>query len=307
MRIVFMGNPVFAIPTLETLLNSNHEIVAVVSNPIKRIGRNNKESLTPVGDYAQKYNLNNINPESLKSVRFKEELISLKPDIFVVVAFRILPSSLINLPRFGSVNLHASLLPKYRGAGPIQWALMNGDKTTGITIFQIQPTIDSGDILYQKKVEIYKNDDMQSLGIRLCKIGANSMLNVLTHFEKGTIQRQTQNVREISLAPKITKEMLIINWFWTAEKIHNWVRGLSPSPGMYTIYKGKKLGIFKTEIKKGSGRSGKILELNKNNFLIGTGKGIISILELQLEGRKKMEIKNFLMGSYMKKGEILGK
>ena len=306
MRIVFMGNPSFAIPTLKILLQSDHDVVAVVSNPVKYIGRNNKKSLTPVGNFALENNLNNINPKSLGSKKFKKKLIDLNPDIFVIVAFKILPVSLINLPKYGSVNLHASLLPKYRGAGPIQWSLMNGDKTTGITIFQIKKKVDTGDILFQKVVKINKNDNMQSLGMRLCLIGAEMMLFVLDNFLEKKIKKIPQSLDNISLAPKITKDMLIINWSWSARKIHNWIRGLSPIPGMHTIYKRKKIRIFKTKIIKGLAESGVIYKLNKKNCLIGTGENIISILELQLEGKKKMNIGDFLMGSFFKEGDILG-
>ena len=305
MRVVFMGNPSFAIPTLKTLMQSDHDVVAVVSNPIKRIGRNNKKSLTPVGSFAVKNNLTNINPESLKSESFRKKLISIKADIFIVVAYKILPSSLINIPKYGSLNLHASLLPKYRGAGPIQWALMNGDKVTGITIFRLKRKIDTGNILFQQKVNIKKNDNMQTLGMRLCEIGADSMISVLKDINDDKIKSYSQNSDKMSFAPKITKEMLLINWSWSAKKIHNWVRGLSPLPGMHTFFKSKKVRIFKTKVIKGSGKKGVIVSLNKENCLIGTGDQLISILELQLEGKKKMNISEFLMGASFSKGSIL--
>tara|TARA_E500000075_G_C6952729_1_gene300524 strand:+ start:101 stop:1006 length:906 start_codon:yes stop_codon:yes gene_type:complete len=301
-----MGNPLFAIPTLKALMQSDHDVVAVVSNPIKRIGRNNKRSLTPVGSFAVKNNLTNINPASLKSESFRKKLISIKADIFIVVAYKILPSSLINIPKYGSLNLHASLLPKYRGAGPIQWALMNGDKVTGITIFRLKRKIDTGNILFQQKVNIKKNDNMQTLGMRLCEIGADSMILVLKDINDDKIKSYSQNSDKVSLAPKITKEMLLINWSWSAKKIHNWVRGLSPLPGMHTLFKSKKVRIFKTKVIKGSGEKGVIVSLNKENCLIGTGDQLISILELQLEGKKKMNISEFLMGANFSKGSILG-
>ena len=301
-----MGNPSFAIPTLKALMQSDHDVVAVVSNPIKRIGRNNKRSLTPVGSFAVKNNLTNINPASLKSESFRKKLISIKADIFIVVAYKILPSSLINIPKYGSLNLHASLLPKYRGAGPIQWALMNGDKVTGITIFRLKRKIDTGNILFQQKVNIKKNDNMQTLGMRLCEIGADSMISVLKDINDDKIKSYSQNSDKMSFAPKITKEMLLINWSWSAKKIHNWVRGLSPLPGMHTLFKSKKVRIFKTKVIKGSGDKGVIVSLNKENCLIGTGDQLISILELQLEGKKKMNISEFLMGANFSKGSILG-
>ena len=301
-----MGNPLFAIPTLKALLKSHHNVVAVVSNPIKRIGRNNKKSLTPVGNFAVKNNITNINPDSLKSEGFRKKIVLTKADIFIVVAYKILPSSLINIPKYGSLNLHASLLPKYRGAGPIQWALMNGDKITGVTIFQIKRIVDTGNILFQKRVTIKRDDNMQTLGMRLCEIGADSMLSVLKNIEDKKVDSSPQNPYGISLAPKITKEMLIINWSWAAKKIHNWIRGLSPYPGMYTFLKNKKVRIFKTKVIEGLGEKGVIVSLDKKSCIIGTGDQLISILEIQLEGKKKMDIRDFLMGSTFKKGNILG-
>jgi methionyl-tRNA formyltransferase len=301
-----MGNPSFAIPTLKALIRSDHNVIAVVSNPIKRMGRNNKRSLTPVGSFAVKNNITNINPESLKSENFRKKLVLIKADIFIVVAYKILPSSLINIPKYGSLNLHASLLPKYRGAGPIQWALMNGDKVTGITIFQIKRKVDTGNILFQQKVNIKKDDNMQTLGMRLCEIGADSILSVLKNIKNDKIKSYSQNSDKISLAPKITKEMLLINWSWTAKKIHNWIRGLSPHPGMYTFFKNKKVRIFKTKVLKGPGEKGVIVSLNKESCLIGTGDQLISILEIQLEGKKKMNIIEFLMGASFSEGSTLG-
>ena len=301
-----MGNPSFAIPTLKALIRSDHNVIAVVSNPIKRMGRNNKRSLTPVGSFAVKNNITNINPESLKSENFRKKLVLIKADIFIVVAYKILPSSLINIPKYGSLNLHASLLPKYRGAGPIQWALMNGDKVTGITIFQIKRKVDTGNILFQQKVNIKKDDNMQTLGMRLCEIGADSILSVLKNIKNDKIKSYSQNSDKISLAPKITKEMLLINWSWTAKKIHNWIRGLSPHPGMYTFFKNKKVRIFKTKVLKGPGEKGVIVSLNKESCLIGTGDQLISILEIQLEGKKKMNIIEFLMGASFSEGRTLG-
>ena len=301
-----MGNPSFAIPTLKALMQSDHDVVAVVSNPIKCIGRNNKKSLTPIGSFAVKNNLNNINPESLKSESFRNKLVLIKADIFIVVAYKILPSSLINIPKYGSLNLHASLLPKYRGAGPIQWALMNGDNITGITIFQIKKRVDTGNILFQKKVNIKVDDNMQTLGMRLCTIGAHSMLSVLKDIKNDSIKSYPQNSEEMTLAPKITKEMLLINWSWTAKKIHNWIRGLSPYPGMHTLFKNRKVRIFKTKVFKGSGKEGVIVSLDKESCLIGTGDQLISILEIQLEGKKKMNISEFLMGANLSKGIKLG-
>ena len=306
MKIIFMGNAEFAVPTLSKLIESKHDIAAVVSNPIKSIGRNNKKSLTPVGNYAVGEKIPLITPNSLKTSDFKKKLLSFNPDIFVVVAYKILPSSIINLPKFGSLNLHASLLPKYRGAGPIQWALINGDKSTGVTIFQISSKVDTGEILDKIEVKIKKEDNMLTLGTRLCTIGADRMLNVLNNLERGTLKRESQDVNNISLAPKITKEMLLIDWSLSAERIHNWVRGLSPWPGMYTTYKGKKISIFKTKIMDGTANIGEVI-IKEYECLVGTGNKLLSILEIQIEGKRRMPIKKFLMGFSFQPDSILGK
>ena len=306
MKIIFMGNPEFAIPTLSKLIDSKHEIIAVVSNRIKSIGRNNKKSLTPVGSYAIEKKIPLITPSSLKSLDFEQKLLSFKPDIFVVVAYKILPPSLINLPKFGSLNLHASLLPKYRGAGPIQWALINGDKTTGVTIFQISSKVDTGEVLDKVEVKIEEEDNMLTLGMRLCTIGADLMHNVINNLERGNVKREMQDINNISFAPKITKEMLIIDWSLPAEKIHNWVRGLSPWPGMYTTFENKKIILFKTKVIDGTANIGEVI-IKEDECFIGTGHKLLSILEIQKEGKKRMHIRNFLMGFSLPSGSVFGK
>ena len=204
-------------------------------------------SHTPVGQFSKDNDLTLLEPQSLDSFELKNKLIDLKPDVFVVVAYKILPKDLIDIPKFGSLNLHASLLPKYRGAGPIQWALMNGDKTTGVTIFQIKAKVDAGDILMQEEINILEDDNMLSLGKRLCTHGADLMTNVLDKIETNEqVNGLVQDSRLATPAPKIKKDMTIINWNWESKKIHNWIRGLAPYPGMSTTYCGKRLRIFKT-------------------------------------------------------------
>ena len=231
-----MGNSSFSLPALEKVIESNHELISVVSNPPKKMGRGKYFNYTAVGEYAKRNNISLIHPKSLDSKIFLEQLKALEPDLFVVVAYKILPKSLIEVPQYGSVNLHASILPKYRGAGPIQWALMNGDTSTGVTIFQIKPDVDTGDILLQKKIGIKKEDNMLSLGMRLCTEGAKLLVTVIDKIEKNDINRIPQKKLGVTLAPKITKAMTFINWSWSAKKIHNWIRGLSPFPGMITKY-----------------------------------------------------------------------
>ena len=307
MRIVFMGNPNFSLPALEKVIESNHELISVVSNPPKRMGRGKNKKYTAVGEYAKRKKIPLLNPEALNSKSFSEKLKSLQPDLFVVVAYKILPQSLIEIPKYGSVNLHASILPKYRGAGPIQWALMNGDSSTGVTIFQIKPDVDTGDVLSQKIIEIKDEDNMLSLGTRLCTEGAKLLITVIDKIENDDIIRMPQNKLGVTLAPKITKEMTIINWSWSAKKIHNWVRGLSPFPGMITKHNNKILRFFKTELFPGKeSEIGEVVRSNKNQLVVSTGKGLLSIIEIQLEGKKKLLISEFLNGNTIMLGSRLG-
>ena len=303
-----MGNPSFAIPTLKAIIQSEHELIAVVSNPPKRIGRGRSLSHTPVGKFSQDNKIPLIESQDLRSNELKNELHFLRPDVFIVVAFKILPNSIIDIPKYGSLNLHASLLPKYRGAGPIQWALMNGDKKTGVTIFQIKPKVDTGDILLQKEVDILNDDNMLSLGNRLCEYGAHMMIEVLNNIEAdGKVNGIRQDPKLATPAPKIRKNMTEIDWKWTSRKIHNWVRGLTPFPGMSTNYKGKRLRVFDTSIQPGVNLSpGTIIEAEGNRLIIATVDGALRIHELQIEGKKRMNADDFLRGNKMQSGDLLG-
>ena len=308
MRVVFMGNPEFAIPTLKLLLKSRHDLLAVVSNKPKPMGRGRILKSTPVGQFAKENKIKLLEPDNLSSIDFHNQLENLEADIFLVVAYRILPEKIIGIPKHGAINLHVSLLPKYRGAAPIQWALMNGDTETGITVFQINRKVDTGDILVQKKFPIYKDDNMLTLGTRLCNSGAEIMVDVIGKIEKGSIKISKQNQESVSFAPKITKKMRCINWSWSATKIHNWVRGLSPYPSMYTFLNGQNMKVFKTFIEKSSiCKPGQIIKINHDSILIGTGNNLLGLLEVQLEGKKKLFIEEYLKGSPIDKKWIFGK
>jgi len=303
-----MGNPQFAIPTLNAIQKSDHDLIAIVSNPPKPIGRGRILHSTAVGQFAKDNLIHLIEPKNLNSENLSEELKKLNPDIFVVVAYKILPEKLLLLPRHGSINLHASLLPKYRGAGPIQWALMNGDKNTGVTIFQIKKKIDAGDILLQKEIKIDDDDNMLSLGMRICEEGAKMVLTVLKKIEDDTIKIIVQDSNKITFAPKITKEMSIINWNWQNVKIHNWIRGLSPFPGMSTFFKKRRLRIYKTSLLDGQIKNpGQVIQSSKERLIISTGKGLLEIFEIQLEGKKKLPVREFLMGIDIKSGDMFGR
>jgi len=294
-----MGNPKFALPSLESLLQSQHEVKAVVSNPAKPMGRNRALKHTNVGSYSIQNNIELIELDSFNNNAIYKKLCSLNVDIFVVVAFRILPEDYISIPKFGSINLHASLLPSYRGAAPIQWALMNGDKTTGVSVFQIEKKVDTGKIITQEKIDIDKNDNYEILSNKLSKVGAGALVEALNNLEEGEVDYNKQDNSLVTKAPKISKEMLRIQWDWPAAKINNWVRGLSPKPCMMAIFQNKRTKILKTLVLDDKVKSapGKIKAAANSSLEIYTGRGLISILELQQEGKKCLPIDQFLRGT----------
>ena len=300
-----MGNPKFAINPLKSLLASNHDIVAVISNPPKPMGRKKILQHTDVGKYALDNNLNLIELDDFDNLDIFQNISSLNVDIFVVVAFRILPKKYIELPKFGSINIHASLLPKYRGAAPIQWALMNGDNVTGVSIFQIEKKVDTGGIIHLEKIKIQNQDNFETLSDKLSELGSKALLKSLRLLENDDFKLLVQDNKKSTKAPKIKKEMLRINWSWEAEKINNWIRGLSPFPGMYTVYNGKKLKIFESSVVHNDAELsiGKIEVINFKELIVHCADKMISILEIQQEGKKRLSIQDFLKGSNIKNGD----
>ncbi len=297
MKIVFMGSPDFSIPSLKILLNSNHKILAVVTQPDKERGRGQKISFTPVKQFAVDKNIPVYQPEKLKgNQEFVEQMKALQPDLFVVVAFRILPKEIFEIPRYGSFNLHASLLPKYRGAAPIQWALINGETETGLTTFRLAEKVDTGNIYLQEKVEISPDDNFESLHDRMSLQGAELVLKTVELIESGEYRLKQQDDSLASPAPKITKEICRIDWNKSAGEIHNLVRGLSPHPAAYFNYNEKVIKIYKTEIMENIDLKPFQIEQTKKELIIGCRKNALRILELQLEGRKRMSAEEFLRG-----------
>jgi len=301
-----MGNPSFALPPLEKLTHSSHEIIAIISNPPKPMGRKRILNHTDVGKFALQKNIELIELDSFDDNEVYKKIVSLNVDIFVVVAYRILPEKYISIPKLGSINLHASLLPKYRGAAPIQWALMNGDQTTGVSVFQIEKKVDTGKILAQKTVEIDKNDNYEIMSKKLSTIGAEALIESLDSLEKGNVNYIEQDNSVVTRAPKISKNMLRIKWDWPAVKINNWISGLSPKPGMITTFQSKTVKIFKSVIVDAHSKNtpGKIKFENKNSLEIYTGKGLLSILELQQEGKKSLPVDQFLRGVNIVEGDL---
>jgi len=308
MRVVFMGNPEIAKQTLTALHESKHEVISVVSNSPKSMGRGRTLNYSPIGKLAQELKLDFIPAESMEDQDFHFKLKSLSPDLFVVVAYKILPRDLLKIPKIGAVNLHASLLPKYRGAAPIQHALLNGDEETGITTFFIEPNVDTGAILLQEKIIVNHEDDFGSLSKRIMVQGAALMLRTLDKIEDGTVQAINQNNDLASLAPKIRKEMYKIDWSQTAQKIHNQIRAFSPSPGAFTTLNEKRLKIFKSKVLMGkqSTGSGKISLLEKNRMAISCGEGELEIFEIQFADKRRMSMAACLQGVQFNLGDPIG-
>jgi len=304
-KIVFMGTPDFAVPTLKSLIASGHEVITVVTGADKKRGRGQKLHGTPVKILAEEHNLPILQPTSLKSEEFKQQLLELNPDIFVVVAFRILPKALIDIPKFGSINIHSSLLPKYRGAAPINWAVLNGDKETGISIFQIEPKVDTGDVLFQKKILIDEMDTCQEVHDRLSELGGKSITKVLDDFEKGVINKIPQDNSLATKAPKIYPEMGEIDWTKSAMEIKNQIHGLSPFPGAYSQFNGKRVKLLRSsfELESNDSEPGTITIRNKKTLGIQTGNGILYPVELQKEGKRVMTLQDFLNGFQGKVGD----
>jgi len=296
MKIVFFGSPSFAINPLKKILQSKHNILAVVTVQDKEKGRGLNLGFSEVKIFALENNIKVFQPINLKDENFINELKSLNADIFIVVAFRILPPEVFNIPEFGSFNLHASLLPKYRGAAPIQWALINGEKETGVTTFKLEEKVDTGNIYLQKKVTIDDEDNYGTLYEKLSLIGADAIMETLDLIESGNYELIKQDDKLASPAPKITKELCKINWNKDAIEIHNLVRGLSPEPAAYFFYERKKLKIFKSKVVSDFKLNVGEIYHTKKDFIIGCNKDALSILEIQQEGKKKLNVAEFLRG-----------
>lgn len=314
MRIVFMGTPDFAVPSLKKLVTSSHQVAGVVTQPDRPKGRGLKMMPPPVKSCAQKYNLEILQPQSLDDLSFHQKLHSIDADCHVVVAFRILPPEVYQIPHWGAINLHASLLPQYRGAAPIQWAIINGEEKTGLTTFQIKQKVDTGDILLQKDVAIQSDETAGQLHDRMSRLGADLVLQTLDGLEMGTIDPYPQS-GEVSLAPKINKSHCEIDWKNSAERIRNQIRGLTPVPGAFSFLGSKQLKIYQssavamdeTKFKDKNIKPGSILDIGSDNIRVMTGSGFLEIQEVQLEGKKRMPMADFLRGYPLKSNTILGR
>ncbi|MBK8982814.1 MAG: methionyl-tRNA formyltransferase [Ignavibacteria bacterium] len=297
MKIIFMGTPEFAVPSLSAVNDSKHELVSVVTVPDKKKGRGQSLSFSEVKKYALEKNIEVLQPEDLSNINFINRMKELKPDIIVVVAFRILPEIIFDIPSSGIFNLHASLLPKYRGAAPINRAIMNGDTETGVTTFFLKKKVDTGNIIHQDKINILPEDDAGSLHDRLSKLGADAVMKTIELIEKNDFTLINQDDTLVSKAPKIFKEDCLINWENDSVKIHNQIRGLSPYPAAYTRFKDKSVKIFKSNLSeiKSTTLPGDII-ISEKKLYVNTKDNLLEICELQPEGKKRMSAKDFING-----------
>jgi methionyl-tRNA formyltransferase len=306
LRIIFMGTPQFAVASLDKLYEAGYDIAAVVTAPDKPAGRGMQLTESAVKKYALEKNLKILQPEKLKDPVFIEELKSLKADVQVVVAFRMLPEIVWNMPPMGTINLHASLLPQYRGAAPINWAIINGEKQTGVTTFKLKHEIDTGNILLQEKIDISEKETAGSLHDKMMETGAELLLKTLDKLENGKLEEIAQHstffqhstLATLHHAPKIFTDTCEINWNKNTDEIYNLIRGLSPYPAAFTFLREKKLKIFSAEkeINAELNEPGKIITDQKSFLKFSTNDGYISLKEIQLEGKKKMKIEDFLRG-----------
>jgi len=301
MRIIFFGTPSFAIPALNALLHAGEEVIAVVTQPDKRKGRDRLLSPPPVKEAAVEKGIQVRQPINFKDTSFLDELNSLKPDLIVVVAYgKILPLRILSLPVHGCINIHASLLPKYRGAAPIQWAIIKGEKRTGITTMLMDEGLDTGDILLQEETDISSDDTADTLGNRLSEIGASLLIKTIKQLKNGSLHPVPQTGPP-SYAPPLRKEDGRIDYTSPAEDIRNMVRGMNPWPCAYCYLNGERIKITKVGVLEGSGLPGRI-EKAGDEFIVGTGAGLLSIIELQPEGKRLMTARDFLGGRRLTAG-----
>lgn len=301
-RIIFMGTPEFAVPSLEILVQHNLNVVAVITAPDKPQGRGQTLKPSPVKECAVKYNIPVLQPTNLKLEKFQQELRHYNADLQIVVAFRMLPEALWAMPRLGTFNLHGSLLPQYRGAAPINWAIIHGEKETGVTTFFLRHEIDTGNILFQEKEPILPQDDAGTLYERLRLKGAQLVLRTVKAITIGNCTPTEQLVAsELKSAPKIFKETCAINWNQSSEKVRNFVRGLSPYPAAWTTIKAKVYKVFQVSIIPASAFPAGVTSLwhtdNKNYLYFKTADGWVAVDELQPEGKKRMTMAEFFRGN----------
>jgi methionyl-tRNA formyltransferase len=308
MDLVFCGTPRFAVPTLEKLVEAGHRVKLVVTQPDRPKGRGMELSFSPVKECAVRLGLSVIQPEKIKSnEEFKVQLAGLKPEAIIVVGYgRIIPQWMLDFPPRGNINLHASLLPKYRGAAPIQWAIANGERITGVTTMRIDAGLDTGNILLQKEMAVMNEDTAETISPRLAVIGAELMVETLQGLQTGNIVARVQDDTQATLAPILKKEDGRMNFEKSAREIHDRLRGFQPWPGTFTTFRGKNLNIWSARVEEKGIPPGELAVIS-SELLAGCAKGTaLELLEVQPEGKKRMAVKDFMHGYRIQAGEKLG-
>ena len=309
MRIVFMGTPEFAVPSLEALLASPHQVVGVVTQPDRPKGRGQDVVDSPIKQICLREHIPFLQPTKMKDPAFLEALRAWQPDIITVTAFgRILPPAVLNLPPNGCVNVHGSLLPKYRGAGPVQWAIIRGEQETGITTMLMDEGMDTGAMLLQEKLEVLPDDTAGTLAPRLAALGGGLLIDTLARLKAGTLVPTKQDDRQATMAPLLKKEDGLIDWTLSAKALTNRVRGLSPWPGAYTFLGDERWNIWKAISQAGATTDapGTIVAVNKQAISVTTGDGLLEIAEIQIANSKRMAVGQFLAGHRVTVGQQLG-
>ena len=314
MRVVFMGTPDFSVGTLKAIIEAGHEVAAVVTQPDKPKGRSKALVCSPVKEEAMSHELRILQPQRARDEEFIQELKAINADVFVVVAFgQILPSSIINMPPYGCINVHASLLPKYRGASPIQWAVIDGCEYSGVTIMKMDEGIDTGDILKTEEVKLNPKETGGSLFERLSDVGARLLVETLEELEAGTVVPVPQNDAESTYVKMLDKSFGKMDFNEDAVKIERLIRGLNPWPSAFTFINGKMLKVWDADVisddsvcQLRDGEPGEVVEIDKESFTVACGNGYLIIKEVQLEGKKRMGSGSFLRGNHLDEGVVLG-
>lgn len=309
MRVIYMGTPDFAVPCLQKIIEKEHEVVAVFTQPDKPKGRGNKMTMPPVKELALEHNIPVYQPNKIKTPEMVELIRDLEPQIIIVVAYgHLLSKEILDIPPFGCINVHASLLPKYRGAAPINWAIINGEEVTGNTTMYMDVGMDTGDIILKDSLTIGEDETTGELHDRLSIMGADLLLNTIDLIERGEVERQKQNDEEATYAPIMNKELGNIDWNKSALEIKNLIRGTNPWPSAFTTYQDKTMKIWKSRVEKTDETypAGKIIRVTKEEVFVGTGKDMLVIQELQFSGGKRLSVKDFLVGNHIDEDVILG-
>lgn len=308
MRVIFMGTPDFSVGTLDALVHAGHDVCLVVTQPDKPKGRGGKMQYTPVKEKALSYNIPVYQPKRVRDPECVEELRKYNADVIVVIAFgQILPGSILKMTPYGCINVHASLLPRYRGAAPIQWAIIEGESTTGVTTMQMDEGLDTGDMIQKKEVPIAPDETGETLHDKLAAAGAELCVDTLKALENGTAKWEKQGDSPTAYAKMLTKELGNIDWSQPAVKIERLVRGLNSWPSAYSCWNGKIMKIWQAQAEAypGNEAPGTVVSVGKNDFCVQTGEGVLRVREVQMPGKKRMETGAFLRGNTMEPGQIL--